>query len=102
MTIRGKVFDVYEAKFGTQLVLQKQIFGKMTPIAFTVWGKAREFARTLKKKDKIKGTVSLVSKFINGRYLTDVSMYDIEKIESIRPKKPEWLKNKGGFLFENE
>jgi hypothetical protein len=88
MEISGRVFHInlLNPKV-VQVVIKKKVRGKTTPIAFAVLGFWKDKVLNelkLKKNDKIRGRLELKSKLYNGKYYTDVVLYDIELV----PEKP--------------
>lgn len=88
MEITGRVFHINHLNPKViQVVIKKKVRGKTMPIAFAVLGFWKDKVVNelkLKKNDKIRGRVEMKSKLYNGKYYTDVVLYDIELV----PDKP--------------
>lgn len=71
-----------------QVVIQKQIQGKKTPIAIEVYGfwKTKFEEMKLQKNDKIVGKVYLKSNLYKGKWYTDLNFKEIKRWE----KKPKF------------
>lgn len=68
-----------------QIVLKKQVAGKLTPIAINVFGFWKDKMDELKllKNEKIGGTIYLKSNLYKGKYYTEVYFKEIERIQQI-------------------
>jgi hypothetical protein len=64
-----------------QIVVEKQIKGKKTPIAINVWGFWKEKMDSLKllPKEKIEGRVYAKSTLYNGKWYTDLYFKGIDR-----------------------
>lgn len=82
--ITGKILtlNVLSEK-SLQVVLQKQINGKKTPIAIEVYGYWKEKFDSLKlnKNDKIVGKVYVKSNLYKGKWYTDLTFKEVKRWE---------------------
>lgn len=71
-----------------QVVLQKQVDGKKTPIAIEVYGywKLKLDELKLKKNEKIVGRVYIKSNLYKGKWYTDLTFKEVKRWE----KKPKY------------
>lgn len=94
-----------------QVVIQKQIKGKKTPIAVEVYGywKTKFDELKLQKNDKIVGTLYMRSNLYKGKWYNDLYFNEVKRFV----KKPKYnpftntyetptIKNKENELFEDE
>jgi hypothetical protein len=94
-----------------QIVIQKQIKGKKTPIAVVVYGywKTKVDELKLQKNDKIVGTLYIKSNLYKGKWYSDLYFNEVKRFV----KKPKYnpitntyetpnIKNKENELFEDE
>ena len=88
MEITGRILtiNVISEKVA-QVVIKKQVDGKVVPIAINLFGfwKDRMQELHLNKGDKISGRLYIKSNLWKGKYYTDVYFKAIEKIEN-KPK----------------
>ena len=88
MEITGRILtiNVLSEKVA-QVVIKKQVDGKVVPIAINLFGfwKDRMEELHLNKGDKIGGRLFIKSKLWKGKYYTDVYFKAIQKIED-KPK----------------
>lgn len=87
--ITGKILTInILSEKSAQIVLEKQIKGKKTPIAIEVFGYWKEqFDKlNLRAKDKIVGKFVMHSRLYKGRWYTDLNFREIKKWE----KKPKY------------
>ena len=75
-----------------QVVIEKQIKGKKTPIAINIFGFWKDKMETLKllPKEKIEGRVYVKSNLYNGKWYTDLYFKGIDRyVQKPKFKKPE-------------
>jgi hypothetical protein len=93
LTITGRVFDIEQINEKVcKVIIQKQVRGEKVPMAFACLGKQRDVViekLKLKKKDKITANIDIKSRLYNGKWYTDVTMYNIELIPDKPKDKPE-------------
>lgn len=93
LTITGRVFDIEQINEKVcKVIIQKQSRGEKVPMAFACLGKQRDVViekLKLKKKDKITANIDIKSRLYNGKWFTDVTMYNIELIPDKPKEKPE-------------
>jgi hypothetical protein len=84
-----------------QVVVEKQIKGKKTPIAINIFGFWKDKMDSLKllPKEKIEGRVYVKSNLYNGKWYTDLYFKGIDRyVQKTKFKKPESNLN----LFEED
>jgi hypothetical protein len=75
-----------------QVVIEKQIKGKKTPIAINIFGYWKDKMESLKllPKEKIEGRVYVKSNLYNGKWYTDLYFKGIDRyVQKPKFKKPE-------------
>jgi hypothetical protein len=75
-----------------QIVVEKQIKGKKTPIAINIFGYWKDKMESLKllPKEKIEGRVYVKSNLYNGKWYTDLYFKGIDRyVQKPKFKKPE-------------
>lgn len=88
MEITGRIFHIHPINDKIcQVVIKKRIRGKVTPIAFTVFGYWKDLVLKLKKNDKINAFMGFKTDLYKGKYYTEISLFKISKIED-KPKEP--------------
>jgi|GEM_PF-1639662 len=105
MEITGRIFTINRlTDKSAQIVIKKQMDGKVVPIAIEVFGfwKEKMEAMHLNKNDKISGKFYLKSNLYKGKYYTNIYFKSIEKVED--KQKNTFATNSGGGqrLFEKE
>lgn len=111
LSITGRVFDIELVNDKIcRVILQKQVRGEKVPMAFAVYGKQRDLVLNqlkLKKKDKITANFDIKSRMYNGRWYTDVNLYNIELVppkEKPGPENQEELdfEGHGDYIIDDE
>jgi hypothetical protein len=99
--IVGKILMInIISKQSAQVVVEKQIMGKKTPIAINIFGFWKDKMDSLKllPKEKIEGRVYVKSNLYNGKWYTDLYFKGIDRyVQKPKFKKPESNLN----LFED-
>jgi hypothetical protein len=100
--IVGKILMInIISKQSAQVVIEKQIKGKKTPIAINIFGfwKDKMDSLKLQPKEKIEGRVYVKSNLYNGKWYTDLYFKGIDRyVQKPKFKKPESNLN----LFEDD
>ena len=100
--IVGKILMInIISKQSAQVVIEKQIKGKKTPIAINIFGfwKDKMDSLKLQPKEKIEGRVYVKSNLYNGKWYTDLYFKGIDRyVQKPKFKKPESNLN----LFEED
>jgi hypothetical protein len=100
--IVGKILMInIISKQSAQVVIEKQIKGKKTPIAINIFGYWKDKMDSLKlqPKEKIEGRVYVKSNLYNGKWYTDLYFKGIDRyVQKPKFKKPESNLN----LFEDD
>ena len=84
-----------------QVVIEKQIKGKKTPIAINIFGYWKDKMESLKllPKEKIEGRVYVKSNLYNGKWYTDLYFKGIDRYV----QKPKFKKTESNLnLFEED
>lgn len=98
--IQGRILTINTiSDKSAQVVLQKQVNGKKTPIAINVWGywKERMEGMKLQKNEKIQGKVFVKSTLWKNKWFTDFYFREFERVAE-KPKN----EKSGGNLFEGD
>lgn len=88
MEITGRILTInIVSDKVAQIVIKKQVDGKIVPIAINLFGfwKDKMHELHLNKGDKISGRLYIKSNLWKGKYFTDVYFKAIEKVEN-KPK----------------
>jgi hypothetical protein len=99
--LQGRILTInIISEKSAQIVLQKQVNRKKTPIAINIWGvsKFKMDALKLQPKEKIEGRVYLKSNLYKGKWYTD--LYFLDVFRSV--DKPKYDKPKEQNMFEDE
>ena len=88
MELTGRILTInIISEKSAQIVIKKQMDGKVVPIAISVFGywKQKMDEMKLLKNDKIGGRVYIKSNLYKGKYYTDIYFKEIQRIEQ-KPK----------------
>ena len=102
--IVGRILTINQlSPKSSQVVIKKQVKGKVTPIAIEVYGymKQKLDALKLQKNDKIVGKFSLKSNLYKGKWYTDLCFDEISRFVYLNPYHKE-LYICGKFIEEIE
>ena len=100
MDITGRILSINEiSEKSAQIVLRKQMKGKIVPVAINIFGyyKKKMDDMKLTKNEKIYGKLYMKSNLYKGKFYTDVYFEEIERVPE-KPKEPK--PNQEPNLFE--